>query len=90
MNFEWDPRKARRNAAKHRVTFDEAVTCFLDPLALVLTDDVHPERLILIGASSRSRLVLVVYAEREGDTIRVISARLTTRAERRRYEQGDV
>src|SRR5207237_6185674 len=32
--FEWDPRKAESNAAKHGVSFDDAVTVFLDPDAL--------------------------------------------------------
>jgi hypothetical protein len=32
--FEWDPRKARANADKHGVTFDDAVTVFVDPKAL--------------------------------------------------------
>ena len=32
--FEWDPRKAEANAVKHGVTFDDAVTVFLDPDAL--------------------------------------------------------
>jgi uncharacterized protein (DUF4415 family) len=32
--FEWDPRKAEANATKHGVTFDDAVTVFLDPDAL--------------------------------------------------------
>lgn len=29
--FEWDPRKAEANAAKHGVSFDDAVTVFLIP-----------------------------------------------------------
>jgi len=33
MRFEWDPEKARRNLKKHRVSFDEAVTAFYDPLS---------------------------------------------------------
>jgi uncharacterized DUF497 family protein len=32
--FEWDPRKAKANAAKHGVSFEDAVTVFLDPEAL--------------------------------------------------------
>jgi uncharacterized DUF497 family protein len=33
MRFEWDAKKAAANVEKHRVTFDEAVTVFYDPLA---------------------------------------------------------
>jgi uncharacterized DUF497 family protein len=32
--FEWDPRKAEANAAKHGVAFDDAVSVFLDANAL--------------------------------------------------------
>ena len=91
MRFEWDPRKAYENARKHGVTFEEAAECFADEQALDLEDAAHPERLILIGASSSVRLIFTVYALREqGDIIRIISARKATRKERSRYEAGDV
>lgn len=31
MQFEWDDDKAEANLAKHRVSFEEALTCFYDP-----------------------------------------------------------
>jgi uncharacterized DUF497 family protein len=31
MLFDWDPKKAAANARKHRVTFDEAMTVFMEP-----------------------------------------------------------
>jgi len=34
LHFEWDPRKASANAAKHGVTFEEAKTVFYDESAL--------------------------------------------------------
>ena len=36
--FEWDPRKTEANAAKHGVSFDDAVTVFLDGDALDAPD----------------------------------------------------
>jgi len=39
--FEWDPRKAEANAAKHGVSFDDAVTVFLDAQALDGADLQH-------------------------------------------------
>jgi len=30
--IEWDGEKARQNARKHRVSFEEAATVFSDPL----------------------------------------------------------
>jgi len=89
VRFEWDPRKAQINQRKHEVSFDEAAECFADSLAMVLTDRAHAERLILIGQSTSLRLIFTVYAEKDGDIIRIISARKATRTERRTYEEGD-
>jgi uncharacterized DUF497 family protein len=87
--FEWDSRKAEANARKHGVTFEEAVTVFLDPLALDLVDDLDPDRWIVIGRSSFDRTLLVVYAERANRTIlRLISARRASTHERKAYEEG--
>jgi len=60
-----------------------------DSLAMVLEDHARPDRLILIGESRSRRLIFTVYAEQQGDLIRIISARKTTRAERRKYEEGE-
>jgi uncharacterized DUF497 family protein len=55
MEFEWDGRKAASNAAKHGVTFPEAMTVFGDPLELVISDPNHSEeefRFLSMGQSS--------------------------------------
>lgn len=52
--FEWDEVKARHNARKHRVTFEEAVSVFSDPYLVTFPDDEHSsveERFISIGQS---------------------------------------
>lgn len=89
VRFEWDPRKAQINKRKHDVRFEEAAECFADSLAMVLIDHVHRDRLILIGQSYACRLIFTVYAEKHADVIRIISARKATRAERRKYEEGE-
>ena len=88
MLFAWDPNKATANFRKHRLTFDEAVTVFSDPLALMITDDNHPERAILIGESIKRRILLVVFIEIADQHVRIISARRATAHERGRYEEG--
>lgn len=91
MKFSWDPRKADSNLRKHGIAFDEAITVFNDPLALIFDDMVHSEeehREIIIGYSTLSRLVLVCFVERSKDTIRIISARRATKAEIRDYEEN--
>jgi hypothetical protein len=86
--FEWHATKASANLRKHGVTFDEASTVFADPLALLMPDPDHSEgeeRYVLLGMSTRSRLLVVGFSERPPRT-RLISARRATRSERRRYE----
>jgi uncharacterized DUF497 family protein len=89
IRFEWDSRKARSNEKKHGVTFQEARSVFFDEQALLL-EDAQPrheeERFVLLGLSASLRLLVVVHALREGDVIRIISARKATRKETREYE----
>ena len=87
--FEWNPDKAKSNIGKHRVTFEEAMSAFRDPLSLTTPDLDHAEledRLILMGLSDRQRLLVVVYMER-GETLRLISARAADPDERKEYEE---
>src|SRR4051812_36021793 len=93
LRFEWDAAKARRNLRKHRVGFEEAATAFDDELSLTIADPGHSigeERFLLLGQTSRGRLVVVAFAEPrvEIEIIRIISARLADRGERRDYEEG--
>jgi len=88
VKVEWDPQKAASNKRKHAISFQEAVTCFADPAGLLLQDEVHPERLVLIGVSEKPR-VLTVFAELADDIVRIITARKATIHERRRYEEGE-
>jgi uncharacterized protein len=86
--FEWDRVKAASNLLKHGVSFEEASTVFEDENALTFNDDTHTgdeARLLTIGTSSISRLLLVVSTDRE-ERVRIISARKPTSAERRFYE----
>lgn len=88
MEFEWDRLKAARNLKKHRVSLDEAVTVFYDPLAATFDDPDHSvgeRRLITIGYSSHQRLLVVAHAER-GRNVRIISARLANARERKNHE----
>lgn len=86
-DFEWDSRKAEENLAKHGVSFEEAATATLDPLAVEVADEAHPDRVITIGMSIRAWLLMVVTTER-GEWTRIITARRATADERRLYEEG--
>ena len=91
IKFDWDTRKAQRNLRKHSIDFNEASTVFVDTLSITIPDPDHSEdeeRWLTMGLSGRRRLLVVVHTE-EGETIRIISARLANRLERRKYEEGD-
>jgi hypothetical protein len=88
MKFAWDARKARENLREHGVSFDEATTVFGDSLSATIPDPEHSlgeHRLVTMGVSSSSRLLVVCHTER-GNTIRIISARTATRHETNKYE----
>jgi uncharacterized protein len=88
--YEWDPRKAAANLKKHRVSFREAVTVFLDPFAITFDDPEHSvdeRRFVTIGTSAKHRVVFLAHADRGEDRIRIISARTATRTERHAYQE---
>ena len=90
MQFIWDPAKARANLRKHSVSFEEASTVFGNSLARIFDDPDHSvdeQREIIIGHSSRGRLLLVSFTEREEFT-RIINARRPDASERRDYEDN--
>ena len=89
MVYEWNAEKAKANIRNHGISFDEAATVFLDPLALTFPDPHHSgeEREITIGYTAGHHAVFVSHCQR-GERIRLISARDATRRERRDYEEG--
>jgi uncharacterized protein len=90
MDFEWDPKKAATNEKKHKVSFQEGVTVFGDPLAYTFPDPDHAEkehRFLTFGMSNNHRLLVVAQTDRNNKT-RVINARLMTKHERKIYEES--
>lgn len=87
--FEWDRAKAVENVRKHGVRFEDAVTAFDDPFALIRFDDEHSDseiREVLPGHSTRG-LLTVVFTARSPGVTRIIGARKPTRKERAQYEE---
>ncbi len=90
LSFSWDSNKNKINKKKHRVSFEEAESCFYDPMHILINDPDHSEseeRMILLGVSSKSNLLIVVHAEVNEGEIRIISARKANRKERKNYEE---
>jgi uncharacterized DUF497 family protein len=91
MKFEWDPEKADINQKKHDVSFHEAASVLGDVLSITYPDPDHSakeRRFITVGISTLGRVLIVAHTDRRGN-IRIISARKTTRQERRYYEEGE-
>ena len=91
LQFAWDPNKARANLDNHGVPFEEARSVFYDEYAVEFYDDEHSEwedRFLLLGLSSRFRLLMVCHCYREEEgIIRIVSARKATQAESKHYRR---
>ena len=91
IDVEWSPAKAKANLKKHGVAFEEAATVFFDDLAIEFYDDSHSDwedRMLLLGLSTKFRLLLVCHCYRESDSvIRIISARKATKNESKMYRR---
>jgi uncharacterized DUF497 family protein len=93
LDVTWDDAKAQSNIAKHGVTFAQAATVLLDPLALTVVDSAHSateERWFTLGMANEGRLLGVSHTYRPtgpaSAQVRIISAREATRREREQYE----
>lgn len=92
MRFEWDLEKARRNLAKHGISFEVAQGIWDDPLHVIVPDRFEDgeERWHAIGAINSVVIVVVVHTypdEEDAHCIRIIGARKATRHERKSYEE---
>ena len=92
VKFEWDEEKERLNKHKHRITFGEAATIFLNTPLQVFFDPDHSDsedRFIAIGISLHSRTLVVIHCESQsGTVVRIISARKATKREQKRLHGG--
>ena len=89
LKFEWDELKESKNQKKHNISFEEATTVFNDSFGRLIPDPEHSEseeRYILMGMSSKFKLLLVCHCELNLNTIRIISARKAEKFERKQYE----
>ena len=91
IRFQWDQGKNLSNIKKHKISFEEAKTVFFDDNARLIPDPEHSineERFIILGFSSKLRLLVVVHAYRENENvIRIISARKATKSEIKYYNE---
>ena len=89
LEFEWNPKKNKKNVKKHKVSFEEAESVFYDEYALQFFDPDHSEdedRFILLGMSFKLRTLVICHCFRQEETVvRIISARKADKDEARDY-----
>lgn len=89
MNVEWNRAKAGANLLKHGVDFADAALALEDERALTTEDtDFGERRYKTLALGPQLKVLVIVYAEPNQDTLRIISARKADRSEIRQYYQG--
>jgi len=92
MRIEWDPAKNRLNRKRHRLSFEQATELFRSGADyLEIYDEEHSDqedRFVAVGRIQQG-VIVVVYTEREDDVVRIMSARMATKKERRRFEESE-
>ena len=87
MKYQWDKIKATSNLQKHGIEFADAVSVFSDELAITIPENrFDEERFVTIGTDVFGRISVIVFTWRS-EEIRLISARLAERRERKQYEE---
>jgi uncharacterized DUF497 family protein len=90
LKFTWNETKAATNFEKHGVSFEDARAVFADEFARLIADPDHSDeedRFLLLGLGTKLRLLVVCHCCRDGDVIRIISARKAKKPERQQYER---
>lgn len=89
MDYVWDETRREENRRKHGVDFADAVGALEDPFILTAEDpDARPEvRLVTIGRGFDQNILLVVWTERDEESIRIITARRVSPGEARHYNE---
>lgn len=89
MKFEWDESKNQMNIHKHGFDFVDACLVFASPLLekLDTREDYGEDRWIGLGMLA-GRIVVLIYAQPDAETIRVISLRKANWNEQKAFEKA--
>jgi len=86
MRFEWDEEKNRINIKKHGINFNDVIDAFEHPMVVYLDvcNAYEENRWVGVGIM-KHHVGVIVYTERVGDAIRIISARKANKREVNNY-----
>lgn len=90
FRIQYDEEKNITNQQKHKgINLADAEPVFYDEAALTIQDHDHgEERWVSVGTDAKGRVRVVVYTYRDPNFVRIISARLASKNERRQYREG--
>ncbi len=89
FEIQYDKAKNAANKLKHRgISLAETEAVFYDDRAMTVQDNHHDEqRWIIMGMDAKGRLLVVAFTYRDPNFVRIISARVATKNERRSYQE---
>lgn len=90
VQFDWDLGNENKNWVKHQISNSESEEIFFDKDKIILKDVLHSEkedRFIIFGKTKKTKILLVVFTKRK-NKVRIISARVADKKERKFYEEN--
>ena len=89
FEIQYDKAKNAANKSKHRgISLAETEAVFYNDRAMTVQDNHHDEqRWIIMGMDAKGRLLVVAFTYRDPNFVRIISARVATKNERRSYQE---
>ena len=96
MRWEWDKEKNRANLRNHHIEFETAILVFDDNLAVTIEDSYRNEQRWRTTGMVGTAVIVVVHTSPIADLVtgdevgRIITARKSSKQERRAYEEGHV
>ena len=89
LSFQWGKGNIEKNFKKHKITNKETEEIFFNKPLRIFADNKHSqieERFEAFGITNNAKKLTIIFTVRDQE-IRVISARIQNKKERREYEK---
>jgi uncharacterized DUF497 family protein len=88
MQFQWDREKCKKNIETHGIDFVDAAEIFSSPMLIIPDDRKSYGESRYIGMGEiQGRIMVIVYTDRSGDVIRIISLRKADKREQSKFKK---